>query len=107
MTIKKFCAPTNCGGVIIINKCSKPVVIIKEWTDICINHFQLITDKRSLLPNASGFIENRHDQAAMSLTFKKYPHVEIPWWEVDFLYDKDKKLFLIIQYKLFARVVLS
>lgn len=102
-----LCSYQLWGGVIIINKYSKPVVIIKEWTDICINHFQLITDKRSLLPNASGFIENRHDQAAMSLTFKKYPHVEIPWWEVDFLYDKDKKLFLIIQYKLFARVVLS
>jgi len=42
------------GGVIIINVNKKSRAITKEWTEICLDHFHLISDKRSRLPNASG-----------------------------------------------------
>lgn len=80
------------GGVIILSKSRKCISIVKEWADLCCNHFDLITDKASKLSNAKGFRENRHDQAAMSLIFKKYSHVEIPWWEVDYMYPEEEKV---------------
>ena len=54
---------------------------LNDW--IALNNLskELITDKRSIVANKSGFKEHRHDQSTFSLTAKRYPHTEISWKE--------------------------
>jgi len=35
-----------------------------------VHHLELVDDSPSVLPNADGFIENRHDQSVFSLLCK-------------------------------------
>jgi hypothetical protein len=47
-----------------------------EWYKHSCN-YHLITDHHSVLPNADGFIEHRHDQSLFSLLMKKHGFVQI------------------------------
>ena len=47
--------------------------------DVCNNHFELINDSPSKLPNNRIFREHRHDQAALSLIYKIYGVPYIPY----------------------------
>lgn len=63
----------QCGATsIILCKNKKSVDFINQWYDIMTNHFHLCTDEPSSLPNHPKFIENRHDQSALSLLTKIY-----------------------------------
>lgn len=65
------------GGFILMkNEASKN--FIHQWNNICINNFDLITDKSSQIPNHSDFIEHRHDQAIFSLLVKKMNAIILP-----------------------------
>lgn len=77
------------GGAFIIRKTITSVSIINQWADLNINHPNLITDKKSVKPNLSGFIEHRHDQSTYSCLVKKYPHKEIYFAEVYNLFGKN------------------
>lgn len=45
--------------------------IIEEWRNFFYDHFELVDDSPSKIPNSKDFIENRYDQSALSLLCKK------------------------------------
>lgn len=55
------------GGAWIVRKTINSEKIINEWLDICTNHGDLITDKKSIFPNSNDFVEHRHDQSVFSI----------------------------------------
>ena len=59
------------SGCIFLKKNNITLTLCKQWYDININHYDLITDKKSKAPNYDGFIENRHDQSVFSLLAKR------------------------------------
>ena len=63
-------------GVIIIKKTVINTSFVKDWYNIICN-YNLVNDSKSVLPNHSSFIENRHDQSIFSLLLKtdKYNHM--------------------------------
>lgn len=69
------------GGIFMIKKNTESTMFVNKWYDICHNNYDLITDKKSQIPNLPGFIENRHDQSSFSLLAKQYPHIEISYKE--------------------------
>ena len=69
------------GGLFILKKTSDAVSFVNKWYDLCHNHYNLITDRKSQSMNLPGFIENRHDQSAFSILVKQCPHVEISYKE--------------------------
>lgn len=58
------------AGSFIIRKCDNTIDLVNRWVDVCMNHFDLITDKASIALNSSDFIENRHDQSVFSVLAK-------------------------------------
>lgn len=60
------------AGAFMLRKCKEITDFVNRWYDVCHNHFELITDKDSKLPNAKGFITHRHDQSAFSVLVKGY-----------------------------------
>jgi len=56
--------------VIYIRKCKGSMDLIDKWLDTMVNHFDLVNDSPSKLPNHPAFIENRHDQSVFSLLCK-------------------------------------
>lgn len=60
------------AGCCIFKKTINSTELIDRWYDISINHFDLITDKKSEIPNLQGFIEHRHDQSIFSILAKQY-----------------------------------
>ncbi len=58
------------SGCIFLKKNIITLTLTKQWYDISFYHYDLITDKRSKVPNYDGFIENRHDQSVFSLLAK-------------------------------------
>lgn len=64
--------PQFWGGIFIIRKCQQSVEFVEKWYDLCHNHFSLITDEPSKIKNFPDFIENRHDQSALSVLVKTY-----------------------------------
>ena len=60
------------SGCIFLKKNIITLTLTKQWYDISFYHYDLITDKRSKVPNYDGFIENRHDQSVFSLLAKKF-----------------------------------
>ena len=52
------------------------------------NHFDLITDSPSIISNDPSFVENRHDQSALSVIGRKYDPVVLSdletWTSGDF-----------------------
>ena len=71
----QFYRDTNCfmAGIQIYKKSNYTVRFIQEWLFYCQDQ-RIITDDNNKLgfPNYEGFIENRHDQTALSLLIKKY-----------------------------------
>lgn len=70
------------AGVIFFRKCKSSMQFIKEWQQVFIDDFSLVTDKPSVTPNLSGFKENRHDQSIYSILAKKYGISEISTNEI-------------------------
>ena len=54
---------------------------LNDWIALNDLKRELITDKRSAVPNKEGFKEHRHDQSTFSVLVKKIPHIEISWRE--------------------------
>ena len=59
------------SGCIFLKKNNITLTLTKQWYDINLYHYDLVTDKRSKIPNYDGFIENRHDQSVFSLLANK------------------------------------
>lgn len=75
--------PQNWAGSFLICKNNISNKIIYEWADVSINHYDLITDKRSLIKNSNSFIEHRHDQSVLSILSKIFKAEIIPSSEID------------------------
>ncbi len=74
------------GGFFGLKKTRRTECIIQKMVELCDIQKELVTDKRSKIPNKEGFVENRHDQSIFSVLVKTYPHVTIPYnktYEVD------------------------
>lgn len=69
------------GGLFLIKKTARTLELIDKLIELCDLSKELITDKRSSVPNKVGFKEHRHDQSLFSVLVKTYPHVAIPWQE--------------------------
>jgi len=59
------------SGTILLIKNSINMQIMNEWYTIA-NHYHLIDDSPSILPNSVMFREHRHDQSIFSLLIKKH-----------------------------------
>lgn len=70
------------AGCFILRKTDMSQQLVDRWYDIHMNHYDLTTDKRSQVPNLSGFRENRHDQSVFSLLVKSYDSIQISSTEV-------------------------
>lgn len=69
------------AGCFLIKKTKRTIDFIDRLTELCDLRKELVTDKRSTVPNKEGFKEHRHDQSLFSVLVKTYPHVAIPWQE--------------------------
>lgn len=81
------------SGCLFIRKQPETVMLINKWAELNDRRKELITDKRSVVPNKEGFKEHRHDQSSFSLLVKKFPHVEISWEETQELNKEWDKLY--------------
>ena len=70
------------GGLFAIKKNKNSSRLVEEWDKLCQLSHELITDKKSKVPNKSGFKEHRHDQSIFAILALKQPHIEIDWSEV-------------------------
>lgn len=61
---------------------------LQEWIALNDLSRELITDRRSAVPNREGFKEHRHDQSSFSVLVKMFPHVEVSWRETQ-VEDRD------------------
>lgn len=71
------------AGMWMMRKCTNTVAFVSQWVDVCMNHFDLITDKASLIPNFPDFIENRHDQSVFSILSKLHGAYAVPSLELE------------------------
>jgi hypothetical protein len=62
------------SGFILLKKSDISYAFIKEWLEIC-KDYHLISDEPTIIPNAWGFKENRHDQSLLSILGKKYKDI--------------------------------
>lgn len=85
-------SPQFWGGLFLIKKSARVLELIDRLIDLCDLSKELITDKRSYVPNKEGFKEHRHDQSLFSVLVKTYPHVAIPWQETQVDDDDWSKL---------------
>lgn len=60
------------ANTLVILKCSRTKYLIRDWCTITNNHYRLIDDSPSKIPNYDCFIEHRHDQSVFSILSKKY-----------------------------------
>lgn len=65
------------GGGIFLRKTQDSVDFVEKYYELCNYHFELITDSPSILENDPSFVENRHDQSALSVIGKRYNAVII------------------------------
>ena len=70
------------AGCFLIKKTPRMIAFLDRWIALNDLSRELITDKRSTKPNKPGFKEHRHDQSIFSVLAKQFPHVVIPWQEV-------------------------
>lgn len=63
--------------IFIIKKCPHSVELVKKWYDVMSNHYHLIDDSPSILPNDVDYVEHRHDQSVFSLLLYKYGSIII------------------------------
>ena len=75
--------PQNWAGSFLICKNNISTKIIDEWANVSLNHYDLITDKRSLIKNSDSFIEHRHDQSVLSVLAKIYKAETMPSSEIE------------------------
>ena len=72
------------GGIVVLCKKETSVSFVNDWEKKVLNNLDMIDDSISKMPNFNGFKENRHDQAVLSLLFKKNGGgVVLPNHEVD------------------------
>ena len=74
------------SGFFCIKKTKRACELLKEIISLSEIEKELVTDKRSSIPNKKGFVENRHDQSIFSVIVKKMPHVTIHYsrnYEID------------------------
>lgn len=69
------------GGAFIIRKSFTSCQMISEWIKVNKREKELVTDKKSEVPNKKGFKEHRHDQSSFSILVKKIKHIEISYNE--------------------------
>lgn len=65
----------NQATVILIRKNRHSIAVIHEWSDICLNHCELINDE--ICNESELFIENRHDQSIFSMVINKYGSIKL------------------------------
>ena len=70
------------AGCFLIKKTPRMIAFLDRWIALNDLSREFITDKRSTKPNKSRFKEHRHDQSIFSVLAKQFPHVVIPWQEV-------------------------
>lgn len=58
--------PQVLAGFLCMKKSQKTIDIVNQWMDFFINHFDLVDDTPSKLPNLLSFIEHRHDQSVLT-----------------------------------------
>lgn len=75
--------PQFWGGLSLTRKCEKSVAVVNEWWTTARDHYLLITDRRSTVPNYPEFTEARHDQSVFSVLMKKHQAAIIPSTEFD------------------------
>lgn len=68
---KEASQPQFLGGAWIIKKNLQSQKLIDDWYSICLNHEDLINDKKSSSPNYDGFVEHRHDQSIFSILARR------------------------------------
>lgn len=54
----------------IVRKCQKMVDLIERWY-LLAQDYHLLDDSRSIMDNAPGFVEHRHDQSIFSILRKE------------------------------------
>lgn len=80
------------SGCFFVRKDENTRNFIEQWVVLNDIKKELITDKRSTVPNKEGFVEHRHDQSSFSLLVKLMSHVEISWQETQDLNKQWSKL---------------
>lgn len=75
-------SPQFLGGLFCVKNTPRICALFDKLESLYQIDKELITDKRSTKPNKPGFKEHRHDQSIFSVLAKQYPHVVIPWQEV-------------------------
>lgn len=75
--------PQTLGGIFFICKNDISQKIVEKWVTVTMDHYDLITDKRSQIPNFDSFVEHRHDQSILSILAKIYKAETIPSSEMD------------------------
>lgn len=76
------------GGSFLLMKSAVSMRFLQEWIALNDLSRELITDRRSAVPNREGFKEHRHDQSSFSVLVKMFPHVEVSWRETQ-VEDRD------------------
>jgi len=61
----------NQASTILFMVCDKTRNLVNEWYELCCD-YHLIDDTPSISPNATDFLEHRHDQSVFSLLTKKH-----------------------------------
>lgn len=90
---KEICeSPQFLGGLMIFRNTERMRTFWKELETLYDIKKELITDKRSLVPNKPGFKEHRHDQSIFSVKVKQIPHAIVPASETHVINDNWKKL---------------
>lgn len=75
---KEICESTQLwGGFTIFRNTQRMRAFWRELEELYDLKKELITDKRSSVPNKVGFKEHRHDQSIFSVKVKQIPHVTI------------------------------
>lgn len=70
-------------GCFAVKKTTGVMSFISRFEELCSLDLELVTDKRSKLANAEGFVEHRHDQSIFSCLVKQTDHITIPNSEVN------------------------
>lgn len=80
------------GGAFIIRKSPVSTQLVNDWVEINEINKEFLTDKKSIIPNKTGFKEHRHDQSSFSILVKKIPHIELSHTETQALDGKWESL---------------
>lgn len=66
------------GGLMLLRNTERMRAFWKKMESLYDLKRELITDKRSSVPNKPGFKEHRHDQSIFSVMVKRIPHAVVP-----------------------------